>query len=211
VHALFFHSELFENFPNVSGREDFMFKDFSNTTWIRGKYIMETVKNHFQCHSFTGGKFLFNHLLKLVPLEDEGTISSSKSHFEKLTFGDELMVSDEFINAKFSKMSLAVAKDSGFYEVDLEEGDLYLWGKGQGCGLLQKKCDAFVSPNLCEKENQVKCDPTHRLRTKCKFLEFSDGCGVMQNLVDCRQFKESKSRVYSYGPGSVCLESKVFG
>jgi hypothetical protein len=147
--------------------------------------------------------------LNKVPLEDEGSKMSKNAHFEKLTFGDEIMVSDDFINAKFSKMTLSVAKDSGFYEINLRKGDYYTWGKSSGCSLLNRKCNEFLSSDICSKENQISCSPDHRLRRKCKFINFSDGCGVNQNLVNCRTYKKSDSKVFTYGPNSVCLNSKV--
>ena len=119
------------------------------------------------------------------------------------------MVPDDFPNSKCSKMTLAVARDSGFYQIDLDNADYYSWGRGHGCGLIEKKCDAFLSSEMCENEGQIQCDSWGRVRRKCKVLVFSDGCGVWQNLVDCRQLRESGSGVNAYGPSSRCLNTKV--
>ena len=135
-------------------------------------------------------------------MEDEGSSGSRNAHFEKLSFGDELMVSDEVVNAKLSKMSLAVAKDSGFFDIDLSLGDYFTWGKASGCDLLQGKCQ-----DLCDQSRSVSCDKTHRFRAKCEKLPLSDSCWIPQNMINCKSPNLKSSPVFSYGNESVCLET----
>lgn len=59
----------------------------------------------------------------------------ANSHFEKLFFGDEIMNPNDVLDARFSRLSLAVAKDSGWYDIDLDLGENYIWRKNEGCGI----------------------------------------------------------------------------
>jgi len=60
-------------------------------------------------------------------MENGGGLGSAGAHFEKVTFGDEIMVPDDTLHSRFSQLSLAVAADSGWYDVNFLDGDEYTY------------------------------------------------------------------------------------
>lgn len=144
-----------------------------------------------------------------MPLEEEGAAGTKDQHFDKLAFGDELMVFNNVVRSKFSKMSLAVAQDSGFYEVDQAQGDLFTWGKGSGCALLQGKCNPLLSAEICTEKDVVSCDASHRHVRICSFESFTGSCGVLETVLDCGLPRAEDSPLFVSGQSSVCLSGKV--
>ena len=99
---------------------------------------MAQIRDHFSCPTATG-----------APLENGGGSGSAGAHFEKLVFADDTMVPDDTLDARMSKMTLAVAKDSGWYEVDLGKGEHYTWAKGEGCSVFENSCDHVNVSEFC--------------------------------------------------------------
>ena len=56
-------------------------------------------------------------------------------------FGDEIMVADSVLIAKFSRMTLAVAKDSGWFHVEMDKADEFYYGESKGCKMLGHSLD----------------------------------------------------------------------
>ena len=87
-------------------------------------------------------------------MEDAGGQGSAGGHFEKRFFGDEMMVPDDTFDSRFSVMSLAIAADSGWYDVDFMGGDEYNWGKGSGCEMFMRQCPRNLISEFCNKMYQ---------------------------------------------------------
>jgi leishmanolysin len=73
-----------------------------------------------------------------APLENEGGPATAISHWEAAVFQTELMVgaSSGVERAVLSNVTLALAKDSGWYEPDFAVGGLLRYGFHAGCDLL---------------------------------------------------------------------------
>ena len=71
------------------------------------------------------------------------------SHFEKSHYGNELMTSQSTGNFVLSRLSLAFLEDTGWYKVDYSTANSFEWGKDQGCGFLDAKCNT-VYPEFCQ-------------------------------------------------------------
>ena len=52
-------------------------------------------------------------------MDNSSQLDSSGGHFDKKIFGDEIMVPNDPLDARFSQMTLAVAADSGWYDINL--------------------------------------------------------------------------------------------
>ena len=147
--------------------------------------------------------------LTKAPLENEGNIGSRGAHFEQVTFGPELMVSQINKNPKITKMSLAVAKDSGFYVVDMLKGENYLWGKNEGCDMFGVTCSNENITEFCEAKNTNTCSDNHMYRTRCKKTTFNATCPIYFYQESCKQIKTSNRPQYTFGKESVCLFTEV--
>lgn len=130
------------------------------------------------------------------------------SHFEKLVFGDETMVSDSSTDAKFSRMSLAVAKDSGMYEVDMTMGDHYFWGKDEDCHIFSDTCDTVNVSEFCSQISAQACDDQHMYVTVCGDSSYTGTCKMNLNVKSCKVHHDSQNLFY-YGPEALCLETTV--
>lgn len=142
--------------------------------------------------------------LNAVPLEDQGDSGSAGAHFEKIAFGDEMMVANDTLDTRLTKMSLAVAADSGFYEVDLDLGEHYFWGKDEGCSILGTTCAHTTVDEFCNDENSSKCSDHFMYRSRCQNSEFSGTCSINLNSEWCKSAKTSTYKYYSYGEKSLC-------
>jgi hypothetical protein len=207
MHIIFFHPWLFEyKFPQYNN-QPYVFEDTSvNYFKIQGPNILNEIRTHFNCPTING-----------APLEDGGGSGSAGGHFEKLVFGDETMVSDDTTDAKFTRMSLAVAKDSGWYEVDLDMGETYFWGKDEGCDIFEKTCSHTTVSEFCQPDatkapgssywGKNQCSDNHMYRTTCLQYLFASTCPINLNTESCVKPKTSYITGFTYGSDSVCLNT----
>jgi hypothetical protein len=142
-------------------------------------------------------------------LEDGGGDGSAGGHFEKLIFGDETMVSDDVTDARFSKMSLAVGKDSGFYEIDLETGDNYFWAKDQGCKLMDNTCSVSDVNVFCSTDGNAGCSPNRMYTTTCTASQYTGNCNISLNTKLCKLGHTAEVEAFGYGPNAICLNGEV--
>ena len=193
LHALVFSSQLWKNFPPVNGYPQYVVSNGNH--YLRGKWLLQTVRDHFNCPDIQG-----------VPLEDDGGEGSKGGHFERIVFGDETMVSEDVSIAKFSKMTLALLKDSGWYDIDLSMGDHYTWGKGEGCGLLNKSCSTAKVEETCDRNNNFGCDKTFKYKMSCTKTAFTNGCNIKTKGKSCMAGNQDMYFFETAGISSKCQE-----
>lgn len=197
-HTLFFHPILFERYPKNSSGLSFMFQDKDSIWKLRGDNILREAREYFDCAELVG-----------VPLENHGNKLSAGSHFEKLVFADELMTPDEMFKTKISRFSLAVAKDSKFFEVDLSKAETIFWGKNKGCSFVDQKCSSQEAREFCSETKTVACSENSFHRTVCSNLLFTGKCNINLHLESCKSFRPSEKAYATYGKDSFCLPVKV--
>ena len=197
-HAIFFHPWLFENkFPPNSSNQSFLFLE-NNQYKIRGDNILSQIRNHFSCPTVTG-----------APLENGGGSGSAGGHFEKLVFADDTMVPDDTLDARTSKMSLAVAKDSGWYEVDLGMGEHYTWAKGEGCSVFDSSCDHVNVSEFCSASGHYGCSDDHMYKTLCQTGLFIGNCPINLQRESCVVPGPTNYTRHTRGASSVCLNEVI--
>ena len=172
LHALVFSSQLWKRFPKVNGMSQYYIEDGYH--YLRGPNLLNTVRSHFNCPSLNG-----------VPLEDDGGEGSKGGHFERIVFGDETMVSEDVSIAKFSKITLALMKDSGWYDIDVNAGDHYTWGKGEGCEMFKRTCSAANVDETCDSNNNFGCDKTFKYKMYCRKTTFTSSCNIKTKGETC--------------------------
>ena len=141
-------------------------------------------------------------------LEDGGGSGSVGAHFEKIVFANETMVSDDTRDAAFSRMTLAVTKDSGFYEVDIEKGDSYVWGKGKGCGMVDLTCDAAAISHFCTTSGGI-CSDNLLYRGSCHNSQFTGSCNIELQAWWCKEELGKTGDFYYLGHDAICLPTRV--
>ena len=129
---------------------------------IKTTKALDAYRKHFDCMGA-------DH----VPLENEGSPGSAGSHWERSILGQEVMTGEEQWEAQYSKITLALLEDSGWYEVDYDMADRLEFGRGKGCNFIRDKCfgdDVF--PEFCSVENQFGCDANGDKKVACKAQQF---------------------------------------
>ena len=174
LHALVFSSQLFKKFPKVrefpEDPDSKLVPQYvvsNGMHYLRGTNLLKVTRDHFDCQD-----------ISVIPLEDNGGEGSVGGHFERVIFGDETMVAEDVSIAKFSKITLALLKDSGWYDIDLSKGDLWTWGKGEGCELFSKTCSNSSIEETCDRNNNFGCDKTFHFKMSCQSTGFTNGCKI---------------------------------
>lgn len=96
---------------------------------VKSKYVLEEARSHFNCTNLDG-----------VPLEYNGGLGTSGAHWSKKYMNTDYMIADSYGENLISRITLALFKDSGWYNVDLEQANLFLWGKNKGCEFFTDNC-----------------------------------------------------------------------
>jgi len=87
------------------------------------------------------------------------------------------MTGADISEPKFSKFTLTLFKDTGWYNPDMSLADEILWGKGEGCGFISNKCNSNTKYyDFCYSSGQSSCDDDGSIMTYCSADSYSDGC-----------------------------------
>ena len=142
-------------------------------------------------------------------MEDGGGSGSVGAHFEKLVFGDDTMVSDDTTDAKYGQMSLAVGKDSGWYEIDLGMAEHYFWGKNEGCHIFENTCSTANVSEFCSEDYASECSDNHIYRTSCSSSTFTGNCKINLNVKSCKKHHTPSQNLYHFGNDAMCLNTQT--
>ncbi|XP_059490130.1 leishmanolysin-like peptidase [Neocloeon triangulifer] len=121
--------------------------------------VVEEVRRHFGCDSLEGAE-----------LEDQGEEGTAMTHWEKRVFENEAMTGTHTQNPVYSRITLALMEDTGWYRANYSMAQVLSWGKDLGCDFAQKSCKEWMDKRVklglsihpyC---NKVKKDP---LETEC--------------------------------------------
>jgi len=99
-------------------------------TKIVTEKVVAAFAEHFNCSTANGGE-----------LEDSGGSGTSGAHWEMRNLRGEYMngATTEYENV-YSKMTLALFEDSGWYEVNYTSAQVLKWGNGGGCTMFNGSC-----------------------------------------------------------------------
>ncbi|XP_073817388.1 leishmanolysin-like peptidase, invadolysin [Musca autumnalis] len=195
LHALGFSVSLFAFFRDDDGNprtprnpdtgkphlnEDLQIHQWSNTTirkitrqnWsVRGGHVNKTidmmvtprvvaeVRKHFDCDKLEGAE-----------LEDQGGEGTALTHWEKRILENEAMTGTHTQSPVFSRITLALMEDSGWYRANYSMASPLSWGRGLGCAFVMRSCKDWIQINNAKGRSihpfcsKVKQDP---LQTEC--------------------------------------------
>jgi len=96
--------------------------------------VKREVRRHFSCPSLEGGE-----------LEDQGGDGTAYTHWEKRVFQNEAMTGTVHTdNPIYSRITLALMEDSGWYRPDYSKAQELIWGQGAGCDFVKKSCKELM-------------------------------------------------------------------
>ncbi|XP_065219578.1 leishmanolysin-like peptidase [Planococcus citri] len=125
---------------------------------VTPRVVLE-VRRHFNCPQLEGAE-----------LEDQGEDGTAITHWEKRVFENEAMTGTHTQNPVYSRLTLALMEDTGWYKANYSMAQDLSWGKGLGCDFVMKSCKHWMDMKrakgmsihpFCDK---VKQDP---LETEC--------------------------------------------
>jgi leishmanolysin len=164
--------------------------------------LIDMAKKYFKCEDIKG-----------IPLENEGGSDSKGSHFEKLWFGNEIMIADENLNMKISAFTFKFLEETGWYKPIYKRRErlTYLWG--ESCTILNSRCSDHS--RVCDpKIKGPICSYDYTGIGECKQGdEFTDGCPLFSsNNIDCRNPDHATRNGpvgMDFGYGRRCFEGMI--
>lgn len=107
--------------------------------------VKEEVRKHFRCNSLEGAE-----------IENQGYFGTRWTHWEKRIFENEAMTGTYTQNPVFSRITLALMEDTGWYGVNYDMAEDLDWGKNLGCKFAQHSCRTWMRLQL---KNRVRPSP----------------------------------------------------
>ena len=165
--------------------------------------VKEEARQHFNCNTLEGAE-----------LENQGGKGTALAHLEKRLFENEGMTGIFTHNSVFSRLTLAVMEDTGWYKVNYQLAEPLQWGKNLGCLFAKSSCGAWM---------KAQSDAGKSIAPFCNQLRGSSGgrtsCSVDRTAVaKCNlvQYKERLPQEYQNFfkgslPGLLGLEAKYGG
>lgn len=96
--------------------------------------VVREARAHFGCDSLEGAE-----------LENQGLDGTALTHWEKRLFENEAMTGTHTQNPAYSRLTLALMEDSGWYRADYGLADGLGWGAGLGCDFARRSCGEWVA------------------------------------------------------------------
>lgn len=121
--------------------------------------VKREVRRHFRCSSLEGAE-----------IENQGPAGTKWTHWEKRLFENEAMTGTYTQNPVFSRITLGLMEDTGWYKVNYKTSEDLDWGKKLGCLFAKRSCRSWMKTRLNKNESPVPfCFQTKQtpLHTRC--------------------------------------------
>lgn len=173
THLLGFASGLYGYWKNSVG-ENYDPSELTETLTLRDatKTILKTpnvvakIQEVFNCNTLTG-----------LELEDQGGEGTVGSHWEMRTMFNDYMIAHIQNITIFSTITLALLKDTGWYDVDYSAGTDPVFARNIGCEFFDTKCltnGVSNYPDLfCDAAVDFDCDPMRLYKSICNIATYS--------------------------------------
>uniref|UniRef100_A0A8D0C7K3 Leishmanolysin-like peptidase n=1 Tax=Salvator merianae TaxID=96440 RepID=A0A8D0C7K3_SALMN len=103
--------------------------------------VVEEARKHFDCP-----------LLEGMELENQGGMGTELNHWEKRLLENEAMTGSHTQNRVFSRITLALMEDTGWYKANYSMAEKLEWGRGKGCDFVMKSCKFWIDHGRKKKE-----------------------------------------------------------
>uniref|UniRef100_A0A0N5AQC7 Leishmanolysin-like peptidase n=1 Tax=Syphacia muris TaxID=451379 RepID=A0A0N5AQC7_9BILA len=122
--------------------------------------VQQEARLHFGCDDLEGAE-----------LENQGGEGTALTHWEKRLFENEAMTGTHTQNPVYSRLTLALLEDSGWYKANYSVAESLHWGKDLGCDFAKKSCGEWIKNQRQKKLppspfcDEIKHDGTRSLAT----------------------------------------------
>lgn len=138
--------------------------------------IVREVRKHFNCSTLEGAE-----------LEDQGSDGTSMTHWEKRLFENEAMTGTHTQNSIYSRITLAVLQDTGWYVANFSRAESLEWGRDLGCDFAKKSCKSWIDERrknhasirpFCDRVKgdllQIGCTEDRTSKAVCNMKQYKD-------------------------------------
>ena len=126
-------------------------------TMFSGPNVLEWGRAHFDCDEFEG-----------MPAAAEGR------GFDRRFAGDEVLTPGPKQRGVVSRLTMAVLRDSGWFDVDFSKAEPNAWGRDAGCEFLAPGCNAKKFAEFCDKSDDSAAGCASDQRGKARCLQIGD-------------------------------------
>ncbi|NXW43639.1 LMLN peptidase, partial [Nyctiprogne leucopyga] len=95
--------------------------------------VVEEARKHFNCPILEG-----------MELENQGGMGTELNHWEKRLLENEAMTGSHTQNRVFSRITLALMEDTGWYKANYSMAEKLDWGRNKGCDFVMKSCKFWI-------------------------------------------------------------------
>lgn len=95
--------------------------------------VVDEARKHFDCPILEG-----------MELENQGGMGTELNHWEKRLLENEAMTGSHTQNRVFSRITLAIMEDTGWYTANYSMAESLEWGKALGCDFVMKSCKFWM-------------------------------------------------------------------
>lgn len=188
-HIVVFNNQLYEKFVGSDlkpvGRASFVAENIP-LNGIRMGYIGTNVLAYAKEYTNFPG---LTHVL----MENNGGAGSAGSHWEHMYWSTEFMSPTDTTPSMHTKLSFAMAIDSGWFEIDENYMEKYSYLHGAGYNFQTGACPTTAAefaklPGLCPAADAGKkgCSPDLRFKSECYTdTTYSEGCYFMTGKQQC--------------------------
>lgn len=183
THILVFNADLLPEFVDSNtfdslGKNKILgnYEDGGDTlTYVKTPNIIEKGKKHFNCKKFKG-----------LLLDSRGGEGTAGNHWDRKHMNTDYMIGETYGENLISELTLAMFEDSGWYKVDYNMANMFLWGKNEGCLFsdLAGSCtdkDYNYNNEFCSELKYPVCSVSHIFRGHCK-EESTSGCNLANEV-----------------------------
>ena len=144
--------------------------------------VVEEVRRHFNCSTLEGAELedqggegittlaainnVFTVFIFHVAFVCFYRLGTALTHWEKRAFENEAMTGTHTQNPVYSRITLALMEDTGWYKARMEMAQPLNWGKNLGCAFAQRSCMEWMetkaaryfflkSINVCLSSNKL--------------------------------------------------------
>ncbi|NXR77450.1 LMLN peptidase, partial [Pycnonotus jocosus] len=103
--------------------------------------VVEEARKHFNCPILEG-----------MELENQGGMGTELNHWEKRLLENEAMTGSHTQNRVFSRITLALMEDTGWYKANYSMAEKLDWGRNKGCDFVMKSCKFWIDQKRQKKQ-----------------------------------------------------------
>ena len=122
--------------------------------------VVTEVRSHFNCTTLEGAE-----------IENQGRMGQRQTHWEKRLYENEAMTGTFTHNPVFSRITLALMEDTGWYKANYDMAESLDWGRNAGCLFAQNSCKAWIDYTTTNNKSSfpfcVKLQQETHTKTSC--------------------------------------------